>query len=305
MATLLPHSSQARPPKTRSQRTARFALLKRSTTRGIITLALALISVCMVTTQSPAQAPIPSTAPGAAPPAAVAATEQMPEIPSKNLWHIIFAGGLIMLPIGFCSVLTTVFGFERLMTIRRGRVIPGPFVKRFLHQLREGQLDRDKALALCEENGSPVAVVFSAAIRKWGKPAVEVEQAVLDAGERSVNSLRRYLRVFNGVATISPLLGLLGTVFGMIKAFNEISSSNAMGRPELLAGGISEALITTAAGLTVAIPALSIYLYFVSRVDQLIIEIDALGQEIVQIISMEGLVDMPTTKPTRSRKEAA
>ncbi|MBA4018290.1 MAG: MotA/TolQ/ExbB proton channel family protein [Pirellula sp.] len=236
--------------------------------------------------------------------AAAAAGEQMPEIPSKNLWQIIWAGGVLMLPIGFCSVLTSIFMFERLLTLRRGRVAPGPFVKRFLHQLREGQLDRDKALRLCEENGSPVATVFGAAVRKWGRPAVEVEQAVLDEGERTVNSLRRYLRVFNGVATISPLLGLLGTVFGMIRAFNEISSSNAMGRPELLAGGISEALITTAAGLTVAIPALSLYLYFVSRVDQLIIEIDALGQELVRIVSAEGLSEMPTRRRTSS-KEAA
>ncbi|MCE9605006.1 MAG: MotA/TolQ/ExbB proton channel family protein [Planctomycetia bacterium] len=274
-------------------------MLKRSSLRGIVTLLLALTAAGMVLAQG--QAPAPSPVPGPV----AASTEQMPEIPSKNLWHIILAGGVIMLPIAFCSVLTTVFGFERLMTIRRGRVIPLPFVKRFLHQLREGQLDREKALALCQENGSPVAEVFSAAIRKWGKPAVEVEQGVLDAGERTVNSLRRYLRVFNGVATISPLLGLLGTVFGMIKAFNEISSSNAMGRPELLAGGISEALITTAAGLTVAIPALSVYLYFVSRVDQLIIEIDALGQELVQIVSDEGLVDMPQIKTTRTRKDAA
>lgn len=278
-------------------------MLKRSTTRGLVTLLLALTAVGLVTAQGPASSSAPAAAPNAA--AGSAAPDPMPEIPSKNMWDIIRAGGIIMLPIAFCSVLTTVFGFERLTTVRRGRVIPGPFVKRFLHQLREGQLDREKALSLCVENGSPVAEVFAAAIRKWGKPAVEVEQAVLDAGERTVNSLRRYLRVFNGVATISPLLGLLGTVFGMITAFNEISSSNAMGRPELLAGGISEALITTAAGLTVAIPALSIYLYFVSRVDQLIIEIDALGQELVQIVSFEGLDEMPQPKPTRSRKEAA
>jgi biopolymer transport protein ExbB len=303
MPTLAPHKSAARPAGSPSQRQARFALLKRSTTRGIVTLLLALTAVGMVTAQGPAPSAAPVAAPNAG--AAAAAPDQMPEIPSKNLWTILRAGGLIMLPIGFCSILTTVFGFERLTTVRRGRVIPGPFVKRFLHQLREGTLDREKALKLCLENGSPVADVFAAAIRKWGKPAVEVEQAVLDAGERTVNSLRRYLRVFNGVATISPLLGLLGTVFGMITAFNEISSSNAMGRPELLAGGISEALITTAAGLTVAIPALSIYLYFVSRVDQLIIEIDALGQELVQIISYEGLDEMPLPKPSRSRKEAA
>ena len=237
----------------------------------------------------------------AATPAAAPTTGEAGEIPSKNLWQILRAGGVLMLPIGFCSILTTVFIFERLVTLRQGRVIPRPFVKRMLHHLRDGQLDRDRALRLCEENGSPVAEVFAAALRKWGRPGVEIEQAVLDEGERAVNSLRRYLRVFNGVATLSPLLGLLGTVFGMIKAFNEISTSNAMGRPELLAGGISEALITTAAGLSVAIPALSAYLYFVGRVDRLIVDIDALGQELVRILSAEGLSE----SPSRSRKREA
>ena len=184
-------------------------------------------------------------------------------------------------------------------------MIPGPFVKRFLHQLGDGQLDRDSALALCNENGSAAAQVFAGAVRKWGKPAVEVEQAVLDAGERAANGLRKYVRVFNAVSTISPLLGLLGTVFGMIKAFNDISTSSAMGRPELLAGGISEALITTAAGLTIAIPALVCYLYFLSRVDQLITELDALGQDVVTRISAEGLQSAGQPKPRPGRRESA
>ncbi len=97
----------------------------------------------------------------------------------------------------------------------------------------------------------------------------------------------RYVRLFNGISTISPLLGLLGTVLGMISAFNTIVTAGAMGRPELLAGGIGQALLTTAAGLTVAIPALIAYLYFISRVDQLIITIDSLGQQVVDLISAE------------------
>lgn len=258
---------------------------------------MSLVLAGVVTTVVRAQSAAPPAA--AAPEAAATQT-----IPSKNLWEVIRAGGILMIPIGFCSILTTVFVFERLLALRKGRVVPKPFIKRFLHQLIEGQLDRERALTLCLENGSPTAEVFAAAVRKWGKPAVEVEQAVLDEGERTVNSLRRYLRVFNGVSTISPLLGLLGTVFGMIRAFNDIAGSQAMGRPELLAAGISEALITTAAGLTVAIPALSLYLFFVSRVDQLIIEIDALGQEIVRLVSAEGLEDMPTPRRT-PRRDAA
>lgn len=220
-------------------------------------------------------------------------------IATDSLFSILTQGGWLMLPIIASSFLLTVFVLERLISLRKSRVIPKPFVKRFLHQLQEGQLDRDTALELCEENGSPVAQVFAHAVRKWGRPAVEVEQAILDGGERTVNHLRRYLRVINGVATVCPLLGLLGTVTGMIQAFNAIATSQAMGRPELLAGGISEALLTTAAGLTVAIPAMIFYMFFVSRVDRLIIEIDALGQEVVHTISAEAVAGSSRSKASK------
>jgi biopolymer transport protein ExbB len=220
--------------------------------------------------------------------AAVSADENANSIPTRNLLQVLRDGGILMIPIGVCSFILFVFVFERAISLRRGRVIPLPFVRRFLEQLREGQLTREEALELCEENRSPVAEVFAAAIRKWGRPSVEVEQALIDAGERVTNGLRRYLRLFNGISTITPLMGLLGTVVGMIGAFNAIVTAGAMGRPELLAAGISQALLTTAAGLSVAIPALIVYLFFVSRVDRLIISIDALGQQLVELISAEA-----------------
>jgi biopolymer transport protein ExbB len=207
----------------------------------------------------------------------------------RNLFDLIRDGGVMMIPIFACSFIMMVFVFERFISLRRGRVIPKPFVKRLLHQLREGKIDREVALDLCLENQSVVAGVFAAGVKKWGRPAVEVEQAVLDAGERAASGLRRYLRLFNGVSTIGPLLGLLGTVFGMIRLFSEISTADAMGRTELLAGGISEALLTTAAGLTVAIPALCFYVYFLGRVDRLVMELDSLGQEVVGLVSAEAL----------------
>ena len=226
-------------------------------------------------------------------------------IPTQNLWSIVKDGGPLMIPIAICSLILMAVVFERIISLRRGRVIPKPFVTRFMRQVREGELDRDRALELCTENGSPVADVLAGAVRKWGRPAVEVEQAVIDAGERTTNGLRRYLRVFNGVATVSPLLGLLGTVVGMIRAFNAIATADAMGRPELLASGISQALLTTAAGLTVAIPALILYMYFVSRVDRLIIDIDALGQELVNTISAEELQDKgQKTTASKSRRSS-
>jgi len=210
-------------------------------------------------------------------------------IPTKNLLDVIRDGGPLMIPIGICSFVLLVFVFERAISLRRGRVIPGPFIRRFIEQLRDKSLDRATALELCEKNRSPVSEVFAAAVNKWGRPAVEVEQAIIDAGERVANGLRRYLRLFNGISTISPLLGLLGTVLGMIRAFNAIATADAMGRPELLAAGISQALLTTAAGLSVAIPALIAYLFFVGRVDRLIIDIDGLGQQLVSLISADAL----------------
>lgn len=226
-------------------------------------------------------------------------------IPTQNLWSIIQDGGLLMIPIVLCSLILVAVVFERIISLRRGRVIPKPFVTRFMRQVRSGELDREQALELCEESGSPVAEVLAGAVRKWGRPAVEAEQAVIDAGERTTNGLRRYLRVFNGIATVSPLLGLLGTVVGMIRAFNAIATADAMGRPELLASGISQALLTTAAGLTVAIPALILYMYFVSRVDRLIIDIDALGQELVNLISAEGFENKGRRpEPSKTRRGA-
>ncbi len=224
--------------------------------------------------------------------------------PRSNLFDIIRSGGPLMLPIVACSVLLLLFAFERAISLRRGRVIPRHFVKRFLEELRAGQLDKEKALELCEENDSPVARVFAAAVAKWGRPSVEVEQAIIDSGERVTNGLRKYLRLFNGISTISPLLGLLGTVVGMIRAFNDIATADALGRADLLAGGIGQALLTTAAGLTVAIPALIIYLFFLSRVDKLVIEIDALGQNIVNEIAADGTPANTKKKSTRRRSAA-
>ncbi|MCA9267568.1 MAG: MotA/TolQ/ExbB proton channel family protein, partial [Planctomycetales bacterium] len=223
-------------------------------------------------------------------------------IHTRNLLRVIYDGGPVMIPIVASSFLLLVFIFERSISLRRGRVIPGPLVKSFLQQVADQEIDRDEALELCEANRSPTADVFAAAVKKWGRSSVEVEQAIIDAGERATNGLRRYLRLFNGIATIAPLLGLLGTVTGMIEAFNDISTADAMGRPELLASGISKALLTTAAGLCVAIPALIAYLYFVGKVDTLIIQIDSLGQELVNNIAADG-VPSGTSKRSSSGKK--
>jgi biopolymer transport protein ExbB len=225
--------------------------------------------------------------------------------PTRSLLDMLMAGGPIMVPLGLASFFLVLITFERLIMLRRGKVVPRLFVQRFLLQLREGALDRGEALERCEEELSHVARVFAAAIRKWGKPAVEVEQAVLDEGERVANVLRLYLRVINGISTVSPLLGLSGTVWGMMNAFNTIASNSATGRSEMLAGGISLALVSTATGLMVAIPAMVLYLYFIGRVDGLVMEIDGYGQELVNLISAEALEERKSGRLAMPRRKAA
>ena len=223
---------------------------------------------------------------------------------SKRLLDIIRNGGPLMIPIGVCSFVLVVFVFERFISLRKTRILPRQFVKRFLQNLGEGKLDRQKALEQCEKNRSPVARVFRAGVVKWGKPAVEVEQAVLDAGERAATEMRRYMRMLNGIATVCPLLGLLGTVLGMIHAFDAIGSVDpAIADPKvLIATGISQALLTTAAGMSVAIPALIAYMYFSGRIDQRIVEIDAASQKVVNLISAEALAGQSKTAKSTTSK---
>ncbi len=225
-------------------------------------------------------------------------------IPMRNLLQIFHDGGLLMYPIALCSFVMMVFFFERLIILRPGRVIPRPFVKRLIEQLEQQQIDRDEAIELCSRNPSPIAQIFAAALKRYGRPAVEVEQVVLDAGERVNNQLRKYMRLFSAISNVSPLLGLLGTVLGMIEAFNSIAGSNAIGKPEVLAGGISQALLTTAAGLLVAIPAYLAYMYFLGRTDRLVIEMDSYAQQVIDAISSEGLQENDTSR-TRSRARRA
>ncbi|WP_425617031.1 MotA/TolQ/ExbB proton channel family protein [Anatilimnocola sp. NA78] len=238
--------------------------------------------------------------PGIAPAAAAPAPES-----TKSLLSTFHDGGPVMYPIALCSFVLVIFVCERVVSLRRGQVVPKPFLTRIFELLREGQLDREQAIALCEKNGSPVAMVLAGGFKKWGRTAVEVEQAVLDSGERVANQLRKYLRLFNGISQVAPLLGLLGTVMGMISSFNAISASQAAGQREMMASGIAEALITTAAGMLIAIPALLAYLHFVSRVDQLVTEIDSHGQKLVEMISADGLERLAAARNPGKRAKAA
>lgn len=203
------------------------------------------------------------------------------------------------------SIIAVWFSIERLVVLRPGRVIPRPFVERLLAHLRQKELSADEALKICQENNSPVAHIFAHGIRKWGKPSVEVEQAIIDGGERQVSQLRQHLRVLNGVATVTPLIGLFGTVLGMIQAFVDIEASAAVIGADAeklqLATGIALALLTTATGLAIAIPSLILYMFLAGRVDSLVMAMDDLAQNIVHCISAEGLA-VQKKKPAAAKK---
>ncbi len=274
--------------------------------RPSVTSLLFLAAICAVSVtiaQDQSGFEVAASDPAAAAPAKVENTI----VSSRRLLDVIYAGGPLMIPIAICSFGLVVFVFERFFSLRKSRIIPGPFTKKFLEQLKEGQINREAALALCEKNNSCIAKVFMAGLQKWGRSGVEVEQAILDAGERVSNELRRYLRLINGISTVTPLLGLLGTVLGMIHAFDAISvvAPSHADPKTLIATGISTALITTAAGMSVAIPALIAYLYFSGVVDRRIMEIDALGMKVVNVISAEALASEQHRGARRSRKEAA
>ncbi|NDC53015.1 MAG: MotA/TolQ/ExbB proton channel family protein [Planctomycetia bacterium] len=287
------------------------------TARSMMTLAVCLAAV--VAAPAGAQSPrawAGSTVTPASPPAAdgdrgpvrVAAAPAPASavadtaIPTGNLLATIRDGGILMVPLLGCSFLLAAFGFERMVSLRTSRVVPKLFTTRFIEQLQAGALSRGAALDACDENASPAARVFAAAVRRWGRPTVEIEQAAIDACEREVNHLRRYRRVFNGIATIGPLLGLLGTVFGLIRSFNDVAGAGAMGRPDLLARGFGEALITTAMGLLVAIPAMVLHWVFTSRVDRLAMRLDETCQQVIDEISLEAGAESP---PGRSRPAVA
>jgi biopolymer transport protein ExbB len=206
----------------------------------------------------------------------------------QNPIEVMRVGGALMWPILLCSVVTFTFALERFVMLRRGRVIPNRFLNPFMVDLESGKLTRDSAVERCRSNGSPVALVILSAVRRWGRPMSEIEQAINEGGEREVLSLRRNLRALHGSANLSTLLGLLGTVIGMILAFNQVAVASGQPRAEMLSTGIAQALLTTAFGLAVAIPSLFLHAYFSGRVERLVYEIDQRALLVAERISLES-----------------
>ena len=191
-----------------------------------------------------------------------------------------FAGGWLMAPIGICSLLWLTFLGERLIYLRPSKIVPAGFTMQ-IDGLEPGKLDAEKVDALCEANPSSAARVIRTAVQHIGETREEIELAVNNTAQREIHLMRRYIRVFAVIAAVAPLLGLLGTVTGMIQAFREVASSG-LGSGQALAPGIYKALVTTAGGLVVAIPTLMTHYWMMSRVEGFVHRIDNLVVDFVE-----------------------
>jgi biopolymer transport protein ExbB len=185
-----------------------------------------------------------------------------------------------MIPIGLCSVVWLAFLFERLLVLRRRKVIPRELATAVAGLRRSPGLDGERLSVLLEAHPSAASSVLRAALERLHLPRVEIEHAVNTVGQRELYALRRNLRLFAIVASVAPLLGLLGTVTGLIQAFREVAVMG-LGSGSSLAPGIYQALITTAGGLLVAIPSLLTYYWLMARVDHFAHEIDNLVVDFV------------------------
>ena len=201
----------------------------------------------------------------------------------QSVWDFILKGGPMMVPLALCSLLALGVIVERLLSLRRARVIPPGFLDGLKAQLNGGAGNHENAIEYCRRSGSPIANILAAGIRRISKSIEVIEKHITEAGEREMMKLRKYLRLLSVVAAIAPLMGLLGTIFGMIRAFQTVAvSGEAMGKTELMAKGIYEAMITTAAGLMLAIPVLVCYHWISAKIDRLVVEMDQLTVEFVE-----------------------
>lgn len=200
------------------------------------------------------------------------------------MFEIIKAGGWLMAPIVLCSVLAIAIVIERFWTLQSSRISPKNLVAQIWQWHQRNLLGQDNVRELRE--GSPLGQVLAAGLVNRHHSREIMKESIEDTGRHVVADLEKFLNTLGTIAAVTPLLGLLGTVIGMIEVFTAIMTQG-VGNPSVLAGGISKALITTAAGLSVAIPSLMFYRYFRGHVDLLVIEMEKEALKMVEVMQGE------------------
>ncbi len=198
----------------------------------------------------------------------------------ETMFDLIKKGGPIMIPLGIASILALALAIERYISLRRDKILPDGFLNG-LGKAWDSDSSGQAAEQYCDENSGAAGHVFKAGIQWRASGYQAVAKAIEDAAIREADKMKRSLRGLSIIAAVCPLLGLLGTVYGMIDAFQRTSSSDGAAKTSELASGIYEALVTTATGLTIAIPAMLLYQFLNSRVDGLVDHIDEVGTEFI------------------------
>ena len=199
------------------------------------------------------------------------------------MWELIKSGGWIMLPIVLCSIIAVAIVIERLWTLRASRISPPSLLAQVWQCKQDQQMNQDKMTKL--RAGSPLGQILAAGLANSRHGREMMKESIQEAGVKVVNELERYLTPLGTIAAITPLLGLLGTVLGMIEIFGAFMDSGMANAPQL-AGGIAKALVTTAAGLFVAIPAVFFHRFLQRRVDELVVNME---QEAIKLVeAVEG-----------------
>ena len=204
----------------------------------------------------------------------------------EELWEFLASGGPVMVPIGLGSVVALAAFVWRVVALRRGQVVPRGLVVELEELIKQDRFA--DALTLCRK-GEAIAVarVIEAAVLTRGRSRAVIKERLEEVGRRESAELERGAEIVGVVASISPLMGLLGTVWGMIQTF-EVIQSEGVGVIGSLAGGISQALITTMAGLSVAIPAVVAHRWLLSRVDDLTLDLEDASLRVLDLLSEES-----------------
>jgi biopolymer transport protein ExbB len=200
------------------------------------------------------------------------------------VFEILRAGGVVMIPLLLCSVAAMGIVIERFWSLQTRRIAPPNLVAQVWQWAKAGVLDAKRIQAL--RASSPLGRILAAGLVNRGHDREIMKEGIEEVGRHVVHDLGRFLNTLGTIASISPLLGLLGTVFGMIKIF-AVVTTQGVGDPSVLASGISEALITTAAGLSIAIPALAFHRYFRGRVDALVVMMEQEALKMVEVLAGE------------------
>jgi biopolymer transport protein ExbB len=259
-----------------------------------ILVPLALADLAAAQTLEPPAGAADSSGPGdAAPKSVPAATDQptavaKPSIDRSSILRLILRANPVLWPLAICSIITIGYIMERVTALRRERVIPRDFVERFLERVSAGKLDRERALELCRAHDSPAARIFAMVVNAWGQPGIIIRQTLSYDAAGEVVELKRNLRILNAMATLGPLLGLLGTVVGIIQSFDALGGRVGPTRGEALAHGISLALVATAIGLGIAILAVSFYYILMNKIDILVRELDDRTRQVIDLVSAEA-----------------